>query len=149
MGTRSHIGMLQPDGTVNAIYCHWDGYPENNGKILMEHYTDPKKIEALIALGSLSSLGPELGEKHDFDGRDPAHETWCKAHHRDRGEDLEMDNHKNVDFYLCGKNDSCGGGEWRYLWDGTQWLGAPENGADTFIPVAELIKLREAKDKDF
>jgi hypothetical protein len=131
--------MLQPDGTIKAIYCHWDGYPENNGKILMEHYTDPKKIEALIGLGSLSSLGPELGEKHPFDER---HDEWCTAHHRDRDEALEVDNHKNVDFYLCGKNDSCGGGEWRYLWDGTQWLGAREDG-DTFVPIPELLKEQE------
>lgn len=146
MGTRSHVGMLQSDGTVRAIYVHWDGYVEGVGATLMNHYTDPKKIEALIALGSLSCLGEELGEKHDFDNRE--HDTWCKAHHRDRGEDLEIDTHKNVDFYLCGKNDSCGGGEWRYLWDGTQWLGAPEEGADTFVPVAELLKKNAEDDGD-
>lgn len=145
MGTRSHIGMLQPDGTVNAIYCHWDGYPEHNGKILMEHYTDPKKIEALIALGSLSTLGEELGEKHDFEDR--SHETWCMAHHRDRNEERAIDTHKNIDQYLCGKADSCGGGEWRYLWDGTQWLGAPEEGADAFIPIPELLKKNAEEDE--
>jgi hypothetical protein len=144
MGTRSHIGMLQPDGTVMAIYCHWDGYPEHNGKVLMEHYTDPEKIKALIALGSLSSLGPELGEKHKFEEHN---DQWCTAHHRDRDEELRVDNHKNVDFYLCGKNDSYGGGEWRYLWDGTQWLGASEDG-DTFIPIPELLKKNAEDDGD-
>lgn len=142
MGTRSHIGMLQPDGTVKAIYVHWDGYVEGVGATLMKHYTDPNKIEALIALGSLSCLGPELGEKHKFEDHI---EEWCTAHHRDRGEELRVDNHKNADFYLCGKNDSYGGGEYRYLWDGTQWLGA-EEGADAFIPIPEMLKKKAEAD---
>lgn len=25
MSTRSNIGVLNNDGTVTAIYCHWDG----------------------------------------------------------------------------------------------------------------------------
>lgn len=66
MGTRSRIGLELPDGTFGSIYCHWDGYPGYNGKILLGHYSDPAKVEELISLGDLSSLGAEIGEKHDF-----------------------------------------------------------------------------------
>ena len=68
MATRSMIGVRRPDGKVEAIYCHWDGYLDHNGRILLHHYTDLEKVKALIALGDLSSLGPEIGEEHDFDG---------------------------------------------------------------------------------
>jgi hypothetical protein len=97
MATRSTIAILRDNGTVAQIYCHWDGYLDNNGKILVEHYTTPEKIEALIALGSLSSLGAELGEKHPFDipfaygtpeynAENERRDGICTAYGRDRGE---------------------------------------------------------------
>ena len=67
MATRSTIALEYADGTVDQIYCHWDGYLENNGKILVEHYMDPFKVQQLMALGDISSLGPNIGEKHSFD----------------------------------------------------------------------------------
>ena len=83
MATRSHIGVKNVDGTIDFVYCHWDGYPENNGKILVNHYQDMDKVNALMKLGDLSSLGEEIGWKHDFD-------KWvngqCNAYGRDRGE---------------------------------------------------------------
>lgn len=87
MATRSFIGKLNSDGSVNGIYCHFDGYPDHNGKILQDNYLDSVKVDALLALGSLSSLGAEIGEKHDFNERTNA--AFCKAYHRDRGEDFE------------------------------------------------------------
>ena len=54
MATRSLIGKILPGGDILAIYCHWDGYPENNGEILKNHYQDPEKVDKLISLGNLS-----------------------------------------------------------------------------------------------
>lgn len=89
MATRSRIGIERENGHIESIYCHWDGYPSHNGKILAEHYTDPEKIKALIALGDISSLNenvsPADGVEHSFDK--PA-ENVTVAYHRDRGEDL-------------------------------------------------------------
>jgi hypothetical protein len=56
MATRSNIGARQNDGTIKAIYCHWDGYPEGVGAMLAEYYADPTKVEALLNLGDISSL---------------------------------------------------------------------------------------------
>ena len=67
MATRSTIAIARDNGTVAQVYCHWDGYLDNNGRILVNHYTTPEKVEALIAQGDISSLGPVIGEKHDFD----------------------------------------------------------------------------------
>jgi len=57
MATRSNIGARQKDGTIKAVYCHWDGYPEGVGAMLAEHYTDPEKVARLLDLGGFSSLG--------------------------------------------------------------------------------------------
>jgi len=84
MATRSNIGILNSDGPVDYIYCHFDGYVEHNGKILNEHYTTENKIHRLMELGDLSVLGPEIGEQQDFN--DHVKGT-CLAYGRDRGED--------------------------------------------------------------
>ena len=85
MGTRSVIGVMHGD-KCKAVYCHWDGYLDHNGRILLEHY-DSSKANHLVALGDLSSLRPEIGEKHDFDSRTPETRNWCLVYGRDIGED--------------------------------------------------------------
>ena len=59
MATRSLIA-FDNGFIISSIYCHWDGYLENNGKILLESYTDIEKVEDLMDLGDISSLGSEL-----------------------------------------------------------------------------------------
>jgi hypothetical protein len=49
-----------------SVYCHWDGYLSNNGRILQEHYADSAKANNLVALGQISSLRPEIGVAHPF-----------------------------------------------------------------------------------
>jgi hypothetical protein len=56
MATRSTIALEFADGTVQQVYCHWDGYLEHNGKILFESYQDPFKLRDLIDLGDVSVL---------------------------------------------------------------------------------------------
>jgi hypothetical protein len=67
MATRSTIALEFADGTIGQVYCHWDGYLAHNGKILSENYSDPFKLRELIDLGDLSSLGDNIGVKHEFD----------------------------------------------------------------------------------
>jgi hypothetical protein len=95
MATRSTIALEFADGTVQQVYCHWDGYLENNGAILQGHYVDPFKVRDLIDLGDISSLRTEVGVKHDFSRLDstmPEDEYETKYGHmttfygRDRGE---------------------------------------------------------------
>ena len=68
MGTRSRIGVMHGD-KLKSVYCHWDGYLEHNGRILQDHY-DSAKANHLVALGFISSLKEEIGEKHPFSGYD-------------------------------------------------------------------------------
>ncbi len=90
MATRSTIAMEQPCGKVLQVYCHWDGYLDHNGKLLLNHYANPILAEELIKLGSISSLRETVGEKHSFDARyekDDPRSQWTVAYGRDRGED--------------------------------------------------------------
>jgi len=149
MSTRSNIGIEDPEtGAVRAIYCHSDGYLEGVGKTLLEHWTDRAKIEALIALGSISSLGEELGERHDFDYwltfyeqyksrpdedmyADPEFQRlnrMCNAFGRDRGEkDVEAEDYADPALYYAAGGESWA--EYLYLYRRGVWLYAEPGGA--------------------
>lgn len=95
MATRSTIALEFADGTVQQVYCHWDGYPEYNGKLLLKHYSNPFILRDLIDLGDLSSLQPTIGVKHPFSNHDAGmtrqeydelYEGMCTFYGRDRGE---------------------------------------------------------------
>ena len=83
MATRSLI-CLKKEDCYEIVYCHWDGYPVHNGLILERHYKNPNKIQELIDLGDMSSLGKEIGEKHDFENPTIG---WTVFYGRDRGEE--------------------------------------------------------------
>lgn len=94
MATRSAIGVMHGD-VCKAVYCHWDGYVDHNGKILLENY-DSTKANFLVALGDISSLRPEIGEAHPFskfelkageEYDENKYENWTTFYGRDRGED--------------------------------------------------------------
>lgn len=97
MATRSTIALEYADGTVEQVYCHWDGYLTHNGKILQEHYSNPFILRDLIDLGDISSLKPTVGTKHAFSqfelraeevaGFKLLTEDMCTFYGRDRGED--------------------------------------------------------------
>lgn len=74
MATRSFIIVANPKGDFTGIYCHWDGYPSHNGRILLDHHHKPSQARALIRLGSLSSLSED---------------GTVNAYHRDRGDTWE------------------------------------------------------------
>jgi hypothetical protein len=56
MGTRSFITIKHKDNTYSGVYCHWDGSPDHNGKILRDDYQARSKVVDLIDGGSMSSL---------------------------------------------------------------------------------------------
>ena len=76
MATRSLIGINLNNGITKIIYCHWDGYPEHNGQLLVNNYNSPSAVFDLLELGDLSSLAEAPDQ--------------CTAYHRDRNEPWGM-----------------------------------------------------------
>jgi hypothetical protein len=89
MGTRSTIALEFADGTVEEVYCHWDGYLEGNGAMLVQHYMDPFKVKQLLALGGFSSLEASVAD------------TKKTAYGFSRGEELTIQKYKNADEYFA------------------------------------------------
>ena len=85
MATRSNIGIVNEDGSITGIYCHFDGYPEYVGKILLNHYTDVDWIHMLMDLGDLSILSENMNPTGPHSFNNPQ-KGVCVAYGRDRGE---------------------------------------------------------------
>lgn len=113
MSTRSNIGVRNLDGTVEYIYCHYDGYPEYNGKILAEYYTNINRVNELLKLGDLSVLGKFIGEKQDFDNRV---KDCCLAYSRDRGETGVSSSTSTLENLLSNTTI-----DYVYIFDGQYW----------------------------
>ena len=144
MGTRSVIGVMHGD-VCKAVYCHWDGYLQHNGRILQKDY-DSVKANHLVALGDISSLKEDIGEKHEFDGYNGTDEERAKYEHmttfygRDRGEKgcefkSFMDFESLVELF-----DSCGG-EYAYIMKDGVWFMFDDNDHTLRELATELEKV--------
>lgn len=159
MATRSRIGIVNEDGTVSSIYCHWDGYPSNNGRILVEDYTDRDKVKSLIELGAISSLSKHVAPPPLFDtenenvkrgesvlkkfGLVESNHTFYNpmpgvtvAYHRDRGEDyIDPRVNKSLEDYFQDDNEEYG---YLFTLEG-EWLVKPCYGESPERPVNEVL----------
>lgn len=140
MGTRSRIGVMHGNN-CKSVYCHWDGYLEHNGRILQEHY-DSSKANHLVALGDLSSLHANIGEKHDFDDRQ-AGDNQCTFYGRDRGETgTEFKTTDTFEKFLELADGS--GAEYYYIMQDGVWFVGTTYSSDTrlggrLVPLAEAL----------
>ena len=102
MATRARIGIQLPDGSIRAAYQHWDGYPGGLGYKLIDHWTNPEKVQKAIELGNASTWGQIIGDEIDFDDRNnEMHDVQNIYYGRDRGEkDQGAHTYKNESEYL-------------------------------------------------
>jgi len=121
MSTRARIAMALPNGKFKSIYTHWDGYPKHHGGILREHYSTPDRVTALLALGDLSALRAEIGEKHDFEQRG---HNMCTAYRRDRG-DKGVAAKTSVNFTALVALALEWNAEYLYVFTGGRWQFVP------------------------
>lgn len=146
MSTRSYIGLESTDGSIQGIYCHFDGYIEHNGLLLNDYYQDVNKVKSLIKLGHISTLGINIGHKTDFEKPDVEHDEQCIAYHRDGGEDLEIWEFKNrsklnEEYYDMGV-------DFVYLYSETDRKWFIKQGFEYNDLESEIKRLSESKDSN-
>jgi hypothetical protein len=154
MSTRSRIGVMHGD-IVKSVYCHWDGYLSHNGAILQEHYNSAK-ANNLVALGDLSSLRPEIGEKHAFSQFEMEEmdreefvrttENWCTFYGRDRGEEKVSWKVAHTFEEFLDQVNSCGGEYYYIMKDGVWYCGDtyeshPTPLTNKLTPLAEALAM--------
>ena len=141
MGTRSRIGVMHGD-VCKSVYCHWDGYLDHNGRILLEHY-DSSKANHLVALGDISSLDVDVaipeGVEHSFQVPLKGITTF---YGRDRGETgVEFQvSHSFEEFYQLA-ND-CGAEYYYIMKDGVWYCGSTYT--SDALRCGKLVLLAEA-----
>lgn len=124
MSTRSRIAVAQNDGSVKSIYCHFDGYPSHNGKMLMQHYNSRTLAEALIAMGDMSALDVDLDQSTFYA--------------RDRGEELNVSVDESKEQFVEAFVDDIFE-EYAYLFSNGEWYCYVGNSREA-LTVAEAIK---------
>ena len=109
MGTRSRIGIELSDSSILSVYCHYDGYPSFNGKVLREFYDTKEKVNQLINGGDMSCTWTNAGWNNEtLPESGPLHYTA-------RGESLES-NAPRYDESIFDFLDKKNNEEYAYIW---------------------------------
>lgn len=94
MATRSRIGLELKDGQIVSVYCHWDGYPSFNGRVLRTHYNTEDQVRELIDGGDISALRTNAGWQNE------TLPTVGPLYYSTRGEDCPPRLDNNMGEYL-------------------------------------------------
>ena len=125
MGTRSRVGVMHGT-TCKSVYCHYDGYLEYTGKLLLENY-DSATANELVARGDNSGVQKTLGDMNFYSDRGETNVSWQVAH--------------NFEEFLE-QVDNCGG-EYYYIMRDGVWYAGCVYGVKGLV-VNGLVPLAEA-----
>ena len=84
-----------------SVYCHYDGYLDYAGRILLSHY-DSTAANALIARGDNSGVKETIAEMNFYSDRGEEDVSWQVAHSFD--EFLEQVNNCHGEYYYVMKD---------------------------------------------
>lgn len=110
MATRALVGFITDGPELISTYNHYDGYPENLGVGLDNHYSTPEEALKIASTGYISYMDPETGEI-DAKYKEPAERT-----------DLDMD-FDDAMLKIAGVADSYGA-DYVYIYDivNSEWV---------------------------
>lgn len=101
MSTRAFIGYIEND-SYHHIYVHFDGYYDDVGQTLNEHYSSIEKIKELVNMGDASYILPTI-EESNFYARDWKEDLKIR--------DCEKSKISNLTKWV----------EYVYAWDNNEW----------------------------
>ena len=127
MATRSRIGLQLSDDSIVSVYCHYDGYPAHNGRVLRTHFDTIEKVRELIDGGDMSCTRTNAGWNN---------ETLPEVgplYYSTRGEDCPPRHDETMTEFF--KN----GEEFGYIYQNGEWFRYDtKTWSDTFAQVVEI-----------
>lgn len=132
----AYIGKLQPDGQVKYISVTYDGAFDTVGMCLKNFYTNEKRIDDLLSLGNLYTLGPSPYGKYVDNSNDKIH---CDAYIRDNG-----NKPKGYRAETCNPETFFQLGECAYLYQEDNWIMKVESGA---VNISDIRYMHNAVHK--
>ena len=100
MSTRSRVAVMHGD-VCKSVYCHYDGYLDYTGRILLAHYNSTA-ANLLIARGDNSGVKETLEEMNFYSDRGEEDVSWRVAHSFE--EFLEQVNNCYGEYYYVMKD---------------------------------------------
>jgi hypothetical protein len=127
MATRSRIGLQLSDDSIVSVYCHYDGYPAHNGRVLRTHYDTIEKVRELIDGGDMSCTWTNAGWNNET-----LPETGA-LYYSARGEDCPPRHDETMtEFFNNGE-------EFGYIYQNGEWFCYDtKTWSDTFAQVVEI-----------
>lgn len=113
MATRGYIAKIERDGSGRYIYLGHRSHPAHSGQTLLEHYQHPDKMNALLDLGAIPYVQPDLADIM----------TYCQDNHLDWRNCAPTRFTGGTDAYFL--QPWMPGPEWLYAWTPDGWLAAP------------------------
>ncbi|ENS0079639.1 hypothetical protein ACEXS9_003102 [Salmonella enterica] len=110
------ITVITKDNKFKTVYCYFDGFPENAGKMLAVHYNSQEKAEALIAGGDILILGERCDrpEHHSFEDTFKNYTIYYN-----NGRDKENNRARYyIIFSHILNEENC---NYNYVFDGKKW----------------------------
>lgn len=108
MSTSALIGVMYPNGQIDAIRLHLDGYPSRAGGILNAHYASDEKADDLVSMGDASSLEATIASSVFYERDRGEHEDAVAA--RRLPDSLAFHAHAKASYI-----------NHAYLWTGVKW----------------------------
>lgn len=123
MATRSTIWYRDPEtNDYKGVYCHCDGYPSHNGKLLLNYYNSLEKVKELVSFGFISSLREEI--------------ELCEFYHRDREQDFNsygVKNKREIEEFFE---------EYTYIFEDNKWFILDDDSGD-YIELTKEVCSRD------
>lgn len=132
MATRAAIIYLDPENyQAISTYNHYDGYPENLGEALENHYNDDMYAKKIASEGYISYLDPETG---DVEVSNP----------RDKDVDpirIELSDDEGRSAYAISNDIQSKGADWAYIWSPAldKWTTIKNDGRKTTLDRLEQM----------
>ena len=134
MGSRALIAKLERNGIGRSIYLGHGCYPDDAGIMLLEHYSEPEAVEALISRGDVCQLDTNIRDTI-FYFQDYQHDwSYCRPTTFENGTE---------EFFSYAHQL---GPEWLYAWTPDGWLAAK---ADRDPPENYLEKITQMPPEAF
>lgn len=115
MSATSQIIVRLQDGSYRGVYCHFDGYPSDVGKVLLEHYNSQELAELVTSMGAMSSLAASMEYPVGHSYSNPT-EGYSVLYHRDRGDQFTVA--ESPTLQGCVDAQPYGETQFYYVWQG-------------------------------
>ena len=131
MASRAIIGKVDRQGNGQAIYLGHGCYPDDAGKMLLQHYSEEESIDRLISSGAITRLAPTPENSITYFRH--YNQPWesCRPYAFRGGTDRFFANYWSP------------GPEWLYVWTPDGWLASaamPGAPPDCYYADSEALR---------